>query len=174
VRWSRLYSTWTAAIDAQPRRSAGGGGGRDAPRRHIGEAAVDDLARADEIVEPARDFLDRCHAVVKMDEVEVDAVGLEAPKACLDRLDHRLAVGATRGDRRMWPGGAAVFRGDDEVVAVGGDERADRDLGLTLLIGVRRVDEVPARVGVSAQDGGYILRSCAITAYVAQQSRPKD
>ena len=103
VRSTRLYSTWMPAIGDQPRSSAIVCARATPPGREVRQARVDDLAARDEVVEPAQDLLDRRHAVLEVDPVEVDAVGLEPLQAALDRPDHVLAAvaGLTRGCRPL-------------------------------------------------------------------------
>src|SRR5689334_10022076 len=71
-------------------------GPRDAPGGEVGEARIEDLAGADEVVEGARELLERRHAVRDVGPVEVDSIRLQTLQARLDGRDHRLT--AVAGD----------------------------------------------------------------------------
>jgi len=134
------------------------GGGRNPPGREIGEASIDDLASAGEIVETAGYLLHRCDEVIHVNEVEIDAIGLQPFETRFDRLDHVLPVVAQASDGRLGGGAARELRGDNEVVAVRRDGLAYQCLGNTMLIIVGRVDKVAAGVGESGDDAPDFFR----------------
>ena len=73
------------AFDARPAFASG-----DALRFHdlpggpVADGGIEDLALADEVVEGAYGFLDRCGGIVVVEEVNINAIGFEAPEAVFD------------------------------------------------------------------------------------------
>jgi hypothetical protein len=101
-----------AAAQARGRR-----GGGDPPRREVGQAAVQDLARADQVVEGGENFLHRGDGIRQVHPVQVDMIGAQPPQAALQRPD-RVPPAVPRGvDAATRRGGPGVFRGQDEIVA---------------------------------------------------------
>ena len=162
VRSTRLYSTWTPAIGDQPRMLGDRLRPRDPPGREVRQPRMEDLAAGDEVVEPAQDLLDRRHAVLEVHPVEVDPVGLEPLQAALDRPDHALAVVAGR-----------ELRGDDEVVAIGGEEVPEQRLGLAQLIALGGVDQRPARLGEALEHAPRVGRLGAGAPARPEVARPE-
>ncbi|MDQ0408564.1 hypothetical protein J2S50_007113 [Streptomyces sp. DSM 40167] len=99
---------------------------------------------------------------------QVDVVGVQAFQAGLRRGDHVLAAVAGLGDVRL-PGGAeGELGGQDEVVAVGGDQLSGQFLRLLELVAVRAGGEGVAGLGESVEDPACLVRSAP-----APQSVPK-
>jgi hypothetical protein len=99
------------------------------PARHVGQARVADLARADEVVERPHDLFDRGQPVPRVQQEEVDVVGAQPAQRRLDGADHVLApvaalVEVPAEDRAdlvlglpvggVEPGGAEVHRAEGE------------------------------------------------------------
>src|SRR3569833_3273653 len=80
-----------------------------------------------------------------MQQIEIDMVGAQPSQALLDAAHHVLAAVAGLGD--VGAGGWRVFGGDDEMVAVRGDELADQPLAGAFGIDMRGVDEIAAGLG---------------------------
>ncbi|MCP2253655.1 hypothetical protein LY13_002409 [Prauserella aidingensis] len=129
-------------------------GPADRPRRHVGQADVPDLARADEVVERAQRLLDGRVRIPGVHPQDVDVVGAEPPEAALERRDEVLAVR---------PGGVGIagitaepeLGGDHEPVA-SGDHLAEQ--ALALAVRRRRVDDVAPGVGVGVDDAAGLRR----------------
>ena len=113
----------------------------DDPGGGVGDAEVEQLARAHQIVQGPHDLLDGRGVVPLVQPVQIDVVRLQPAQAGLHRLDEVLAMVA---------GGVGVveahaereFGGQYEALALSGDEFAGPSLGGALGVMVCRVDEV--------------------------------
>ncbi|MDT4859266.1 hypothetical protein FQZ97_937680 [compost metagenome] len=131
----------------------------DAPGREVRQPGVVDLAGADQVVEAAKDFLHRRHAVGDVRPEDVDMVGLQPLQAFLDRTDHVLAAVAGARDSRVRRGTEGVLGGEYQVVALPADELAQQHLSLAALVAVGGVNEVATGFEVAIED---LLRLVAL------------
>src|SRR6202140_4722522 len=147
------------------------GGGRNSPGREIGETSINDLASADEIVETAGYLFHWCDEVIHVNEIEIDAIGLQPFKTRFDRLDHVLPVVAQASEGGLGGRAARELRGDNEVVAVRSDGLAYQCLGNAVLIIVGYVDKVAACVGESGDDARDFFRGRTVAPGLTEHTR---
>jgi hypothetical protein len=106
-----------------------------------------------------------------VNEIEIDAIGLQTFETRFDRLDHVLPVVAQASDGGLCGGAARKLRGDNKVVAVRGDGLAHQCLGNPVLIIVGRVDKVAACVGESGDDAPDFFRGRTIAPGLTEHTR---
>jgi len=131
------------------------------PRRPVADAQVEHLARAHEVIERPQRLFHRREGVEGVTEVDIDAVGAEPPQAALDRLldvpprEAPLVVARTHRE-------ADLCR-DDQLVALAGHQMAQDFFRAALLVDVRAVKEVDARVPAAPVHGrgGFLIRVAA-------------
>jgi hypothetical protein len=133
-----------------------------APRGKVGQASIDNLAGAHEVVQAACDFVHWGDEVVHMCEIEINAIGLQPLEAGLDRLRHVLAIFSQVSERWIGGGAAGEFRSDHEVVPARADVVTDQRLRNTVLVVVGGIDEVSARIGVGCENSLDVFRRSAV------------
>ncbi|MCK7540012.1 MAG: hypothetical protein MZV63_58445 [Marinilabiliales bacterium] len=136
---------------AQAAQGAGAEGLGDLPRRPVADAQIPHLALLDQRVEGAQRFLDGDERVEPVGEVHVDPARVEPPQALLTLLDE------------MPPGqsvlvGALAHRpadlgGNDQPVALLGDDLAQDALRLSAGVNIGAVEKVDAGLAAAAVDG---------------------
>jgi hypothetical protein len=145
-------------LDRRNRREASEGGDRlrlrADPGRMVAEAHVAHLALRDEQVERPHQLLDRREAIPEMDPAEIDAIGLQPPKARFDGPHDRDATRASRVRIAAVHAAAELGRDHGAVaarLAAGREPLADDPLGVALGVDVGGVDEVAAALGVEIE-----------------------
>ena len=115
------------------------------------------MPAAHEVVEAAHDLLDRRHAVGVVRPIEVDAVGPQPPQAGLEGGDHGLAAVAGDQDAALRRRALRELGRKNEIVAPALQELPKQLLGLAELVGVGRVDEVAASLGIGIEDAARLV-----------------
>jgi hypothetical protein len=82
---------------------------------------------------------------------QIDVVGFESPKAFFDRTDEILSMVA-RGVQVFMIHRKRVLGRHDHLVSTSFEPPADDLFGLTAVILVRGIEEIPACIGVGIQD----------------------
>jgi hypothetical protein len=126
---------------AQPRQRVGVG---DEPGRCVGDADVEDLARAHDVVQRAHDLLDRGPRVPHVQPVDIDVVGAEASQAGVEGLHEVLAMVAA-GVGIVGVRAQRVLGAQDELLAASGDELAEPRLARAARVVVGGINRVTFR-----------------------------
>jgi hypothetical protein len=87
----------------------------DDPCRGVGDPDVEDLARADRVVERAHDLLDRSEEVPRVQPVDVDVVGPQPPQALL-KVPHEALALVTAAVRIVRVEGQGILRAEHELL----------------------------------------------------------
>lgn len=102
-----------------------------------------------------------------MDPIDVQVLSSQPTQRRLERSDHVLTVASGRVDLTVAPF-QGVLRSDDEVLAIGTDQRSREVLGIT--VGVRSVEKVVARLDECVKDGGALSRRFALLVWQTHRS----
>ena len=109
-----------------------------------------------------------------MNPIEVDAVGLQALQALLERPHHRLAAVAGSGEAALRVGALGEFGAEDEVVAARCDKFAEQTFRLTELVTVRCIDEVAARLKIAVIDAAGFVSLGAVSPFGTEHAGAED
>ena len=112
---------------------------------------MEDLARANRVVERALNLLDRRGEVPPMDVIKVDVIEPQSLEAGVERLGQALAMNPGRIRIACSRNRIGIFGGDDEAFAVARDEPPDDALALAPHVHVRGVDEIAARLSIGLE-----------------------
>ena len=123
----------------------------DLPRGEVADPQVEHLALVDQVVERPERLVERGVRIGEVHVVEVDPVRAEAPEAPLDRLPDVAARPAGRVNVALASGAGELGR-DDQLVAAVLHQAAEDLLRAPVRVGVRRVEEVDARVPAAREE----------------------
>jgi hypothetical protein len=145
-----------------------GGCTGNAPGGKVGDAGIENLAGARQIVEAAHDLLGRRYLVRQVQPIEIDAVGLQPLQAGLDRLDHGLAAVADGENTGRAIDTQSELGGEHEIVATPFQQMAEQLFRFSELVGVGRVDEVTARFDIALEDAACLRGIRAVAPFGAE------